>query len=61
MDHIPSGTGKKERYRNFIRHPNYQQMKQYYHVSPLILDAGNFVKACDRKNAYKNSVYNDED
>ena len=29
--------------------------------NPLILDAGNFVKACDRKNDYKNSVYEDED
>ena len=57
----PHKRASKVYVHSIIQHLNYQQMKQYYHVSPMILDAGNFVKACDRKNAYKNSVYNDED
>ena len=39
---IPSGTPKKRRYKEFIEHPNYNAKKRFYHVEPLILDAGNF-------------------
>ena len=51
----------KYSFHSIIQHPNYQQMKQYYHVSPLILDAGNFVNACDRQNVFKNSKYDEGD
>jgi len=39
---IPSGTPKKRRYKEFIEHPNYNKKRRFYHVEPLILDAGNF-------------------
>ena len=36
-------------------------MKQFYHVDPLVMDAGNFVQACNRKNVYANKLYNNDD
>ena len=37
---LQSGMVEKQRYKEFIEHPNFEINKHFYHVDPLTLDAG---------------------